>query len=233
MRAAEDVECVMPLSAADIVIPPPVDETPVERPGRTTRRPPKFDPIAPPEPLHQAAYLGNVDELKQILASGTARLEKPAKRGWTPLHFTARYGNAECASVLLAAGASTAAKDIKGSTPLHRAAFSGSIEVMELLLDAGADIEAKDHLGQTPLHTAASSGQIFVIDFLLDRGASQQARDGPLCDGNKPWDVAMVADEVDCAKLLRARQLRRVGSAGGASYLVPRGHPRIPESYRW
>ena len=73
-------------------------------------------------PIHRAAYLGRVSEVKQLLNRG-ALYNAVDSEGRTPLHFARirRYGikNDQVARILIKAGASDfAPHDLHGRTPV-------------------------------------------------------------------------------------------------------------------
>ncbi len=94
---------------------------------------------APDISIHEAAYTGNIEAVKQHLAAGTD-VNAKASRGWTPLHSVATK---EIAELLIAKGADVNAKDKIGGTSLHLAAHSGQKEIVELLIANGANMNAK------------------------------------------------------------------------------------------
>ena len=73
----------------------------------------------PSEDIHQAAYDGNIEAVKQHLDAGA---DVNAKNEWgdgesTPLHYAALNGQKEIAELLIAKGADVNAKDgIGGKT---------------------------------------------------------------------------------------------------------------------
>lgn len=105
--------------------------------------------------LHDAAKKGDVQQLAQCLAVPGANLEVTDCTGSTPLHYAAREGQENTASMLIQAGASLAARDADGCMPLHGAASTGHVGTMRLLLHARSDVCALDHKGNTVLHLAA------------------------------------------------------------------------------
>jgi cytohesin len=133
------------------------------------------------EPIHDAAYLGDVANLKKLLASGVKVDARESLSGYTPLHWA---GTAEVAKVLLKAGAKVDARTISGSTPLH---LAGTAEVAKVLLKAGAKVNARDQNGWTPLHQQAYRGEAGVVEFLLKAGANAKAKNN---DGHTPFDWA-------------------------------------------
>jgi ankyrin repeat protein len=120
------------------------------------------------------------EEMVRRLQRLGAKLDVVDEDNNTPLHLVA---NPEMASLLVASGASLAAKNKYGQTPLHRVIRLGNVHVVARLVEHGADIEAKDSGGNTALLRAMSyNGQSFfydsdvhIIDYLLQRGADIEA----------------------------------------------------------
>ena len=75
---------------------------------------------APDISIHDAAREGNIEAVKQHLATGTDVNTKD-NRGKTSLHRAAEKGHKEIAELLIAAGADLNAKDDDGTTPLDMA----------------------------------------------------------------------------------------------------------------
>eukprot|EP00941_MAST-03F_sp_MAST-3F-sp1_P005002 g5002.t1 len=101
---------------------------------------------------------------------------------WTLLHMYAGASQSNCVADLIAAGASTEARDAQMRTPLHLAARGGfplptnsndniSVSpektVAALVLNR-ARVSARDSKGFTALHYAALAGNVTVIEYLLD-----------------------------------------------------------------
>ena len=87
-------------------------------------------------PLHQAAYKGDVTELKRLLKTGES-VHGLNTEGATPLHWAAFKGQTEAAKVLLRHGADVNAMTKKGSTPLRLATTHKKTEVVALLKQYG------------------------------------------------------------------------------------------------
>ena len=125
---------------------------------------------APDISIHEAAYTGNIEAVKQHLAAGTD-VNAKASRGWTPLHSVATK---EIAELLIAKGADVNAKDKIGGTSLHLAAHSGQKEIVELLIANGANMNAKIEVGkwkdQTSLSLAIQNNQTEIADLLRKHG---------------------------------------------------------------
>ena len=136
----------------------------------TTQQPEPTTTKGPDISIHEAAYTGNIEAVKQHLAAGTDMNAK-ASRGWTPLHSVATK---EIAELLIANGADVNARDKIGGTSLHLAAHSGQKEIVELLIANGANINSKIEVGkwkdQTPLSLAIQNNQIETADLLRKNG---------------------------------------------------------------
>ena len=94
--------------------------------------------------IHDAAYDGNIEVVKQHLAAGTdVNVKEDDGWRWTPLHLAARNGHKEIIELLIAAGAEVNAKtgaDVNaktGTTPLQLAALNGHNETVVLLRKHG------------------------------------------------------------------------------------------------
>ena len=75
--------------------------------------------------IHEAAYKGNIEAVKQHLANGTDVNAKDGA-GFTPLHGAAFLGEKEIVELLIAKGADVNAKAVDGETPLDRATMPDS-----------------------------------------------------------------------------------------------------------
>lgn len=80
----------------------------------------------------------------------------------TPLHFACDRGHVEVVELLIARGASVAARDEEGQTPLHYAVFNDFLDVVRVLSKAGADFEARDNEGKTPVEVAEGETARFL-----------------------------------------------------------------------
>ena len=108
-------------------------------------------PQPPDISIHDAAYEGNVEAVKQHITAGTDVNAKDNVNAAPPLHYAAYSGHKEIAEILITEGADVNAKADKRLTALHKAAQLGHTEVAELLIANGADVNAKDKDGATPL----------------------------------------------------------------------------------
>ena len=125
-------------------------------------------------PLHGAAYSGNLEVVRILIEYNPAYINARDEGGRTPLDWASRGHNFKDGSILrllLEHGAVINMQDQDGWTPLHTASRFGALEVVRVLLEHGADVEAKDNVGETALQFAAEFGQDEVVKFLREHGA--------------------------------------------------------------
>lgn len=126
--------------------------------------------------LHWAAYNGNTEMVRLLLASGANVTMKTRLAGLTPLMMAARIGNADVIQLLVDAKADVAAPNANGTTPLMLTAASGKADAVKLLLDRGAEVNAKDATnGQTALMFAAAQGRVEAVKLLAQQKADLDA----------------------------------------------------------
>jgi len=152
-----------------------------------------------------SAALSGHSKIVEYLLTQKADIAHTDVDGNTPLMMAAMGGRAEpgnvaAVKVLLAAGASAAAKNKKGKAAaelakgegvkslldtkvrsLHDAARTGKLSQLKAAIGSGAKVNGKDKdFGRTALMWAAESGHSRVVSFLLEHGADAklQAEDG-------------------------------------------------------
>ena len=108
-------------------------------------------------PLHVAAYLGNVAQISELLASVECPLSAAAhKKG------SVGVDGLVCA------------KSINGCTPLHVAAAAGQLRAVKVLIAHNQSlVNMQDTAGLTPLAYAATNGHTEVIKCLIAHGANK------------------------------------------------------------
>ena len=88
--------------------------------------------------IHDAAFWGNIEAVKQHLAEG-ADVNAKGEKGETPLHGAAFTGRMEVVELLIENGADVNAKDEDGGTPLD---YAGGV-VADLLRKHGGKTGAE------------------------------------------------------------------------------------------
>lgn len=90
-------------------------------------------PVAPDpaaqEALFRAAASGDIDQIRQLLASGAVGINEVDAEGDGALAWAAMKGQADACQTLAAAGANVSLANAAGRTPLHWAAGSGQVRV--------------------------------------------------------------------------------------------------------
>lgn len=122
-----------------------------------------------------ACQWGDLDAIKELLASAPWLATQADANGFTPLHVAAMWGHCDIAERLLRAGADMNARNRAGMTPLHGAAMADHVDVVHLLLAGKADVKARDGMGNTPLYFAVWDGHRQVVELLLQYGADPLA----------------------------------------------------------
>jgi uncharacterized protein len=123
-------------------------------------------------PLHAAAFAGNLETAKLLLAAGAevnARAGNKFKN--SPLQVSLLTSQLEMARLLIARGADVNQKQEHGFTALQEAALAGSEPLLELLLGAGADVAARADDGRTALDEALRGKHPGAAKLLRERGA--------------------------------------------------------------
>ena len=152
-------------------------------------------------PIHGAAYRGDVEALRRLLAEGVSP-DATDDRAQTPLHCLCRstynggtynggaYNGVLCVKLLIEAGADLEAVDRDGYTPLHLCpARTTNFQIVSLLVEAGANVNAVNNYGSTALHYAyANCDAVYLVELLLAAGASVNVRNA---SGRTPFDTVL------------------------------------------
>lgn len=126
-------------------------------------------------PLHDAAYEGDVNQIRKLIASRADVDACDTVDNNTPLHYAASFGSRKCIKELLKNGAYKNAANSGGDTPLHFAVFSDkstNTACVTELLKAEVNKNAISKSGFTPLHLATHFNRIGCVRELLKEGAN-------------------------------------------------------------
>ncbi|XP_063854781.1 ankyrin-2-like isoform X2 [Scylla paramamosain] len=137
-------------------------------------------------PLMVAAVHGHTQTVKTLLAHGANPLATDGK-GWTALHFAARWGHQQCVEALMHVIPPTPTH-LEAHTPMHTASYHGHVEVLKQLAGVGWSLSARDNHGETPLRCAAAGGYVTAVEWLVQQGADRRVQDKA---GFTPLEVAM------------------------------------------
>jgi ankyrin repeat protein/beta-lactamase regulating signal transducer with metallopeptidase domain len=123
------------------------------------------------EALVNAAEEGDIDLVKEILASGFD-VNTVVEGDGTALIGAARGGQLDMIRLLIEAGAKPDIIANGDGSPLISAARGGYAEIVTTLLGQGANIDLGVPGDGNPLIMAAGEGQVEIVKLLLDRGAN-------------------------------------------------------------
>ena len=117
------------------------------------------------------ATKSNYGPIVKLLVEAGININYQDEQGETALHVAARFGNAECANILLTSSIeSTADTEVKektfGWTPLFVACVDGHLPVVQLLVSWKANLGLLDYSGWTAMEHAALRGHMDIARFL-------------------------------------------------------------------
>jgi ankyrin repeat protein len=154
--------------------------------------------------IHEAAAMGSVRRIAQLLDDDPAAANAWSPDGFQPLGLAAFFGRPEAVELLLARGGevNTHARHPFHVAALHAALAGPQPSIARLLIDAGADVNARQQAGIAPLHETAQNGDLELTQLLLDHGADPSVVDD---QGKTPAATARAhAHEAVAALLERA-----------------------------
>ncbi len=151
--------------------------------------------------IFQAAALGDVAQLRKLLAGNPALTKAFSGDGATALHFACFFNKPEAAEELIRSGADVnmVSRNTMRVTPLHSAAATRNAELVKLILRAGADPNPQQQSGYTALHSAAFHNDAEMARALLDAGADRNLRSD---DGLTAVELATQKNHGDVAAVL-------------------------------
>ncbi|MGA9396811.1 MAG: ankyrin repeat domain-containing protein [Anaerolineaceae bacterium] len=143
----------------------------------------------PSLPVFEAAALGYVNQLKQILEKDPSQANVVGADGFQPLGLACFFNHPECARLLVKSGADVNApsQNAQCISPLHSAAAGRSLEIARLLLEHGVRVDAPQKGGYTALHAAVQNEQLEMVELLLMNGAAPNHHND---SGVSPRDLA-------------------------------------------
>lgn len=127
--------------------------------------------------VFEAAAVGKVDRLRELLDEDPALANAWAEDGYQPLGLASFFGQLEAARLLVERGAevNSASRNEMTVMPLHSAAATGDPEarygLAKLLLEHGADPNARQRDEFTALMAAEAHGDDRLRQLLVQHGA--------------------------------------------------------------
>jgi ankyrin repeat protein len=129
--------------------------------------------------VFEAAAVGDVLRLEDILTADPGAAHAFSGDGWTPLHLAAAFGTPQAVDMLLQHGAQVDAwsQNAARNQPLHAVvALSRIPETIHLLLAHGANPNATQAGGFTPLFSVANANRRDLAEILIRNGAHAHHR---------------------------------------------------------
>jgi ankyrin repeat protein len=165
--------------------------------------------VAVPSRVLLAAYTGQLEVLKSILAADKQAPHERDQYGFTALMWASLSGIVEAVDLLLDAGADVNAVNKRGETALHMACYAANHTVVQSLVTRGAFSSIRGRIdGFLPIHVASFVGPVDSLRMIIedadnDEDALQDvqlaARDR---DGMTPLHLAVIGNRLDNVQLL-------------------------------
>jgi len=152
-------------------------------------------------PIHMAAYFGELDKIKSLVAKDVNVNEKDTA-GFTPLHSAVCGKQIKTTDFLLSNGADANAKDNWGWTPLIWAIWNHDLNTIKLLVDKGAKADVPDEQGFTPLTWATWEQNKDIVKVIISKEPNINTED---TDGCTPLYWAAFSSSNDVFELFLDR----------------------------
>jgi ankyrin repeat protein len=123
--------------------------------------------------VFDAAAVGDVDRLTELLDGDPDLVGAWSGDGFTPLHLASYFDRGGAVRLLLDRGAEVGAtsRNQMKVQPLHSAVAAQSTEIVAALLVAGADPNARQQDDVTPYMAAEQHENTDLVRLLMDHGA--------------------------------------------------------------
>ena len=155
--------------------------------------------------IFEAAALGRVDRIKQLLRDDPSLVSAYAPDGFPPVGLAAFFGHLEAVKALIAAGADihAAARNGLKVQAIHAAVASKNLDIVRAVLEAGADPNAAQQQGFRPMHESGSSGSRELAELLMKYGGDPMLKND---DGKSTPTFAREKGHTELADWLEKRR---------------------------
>ncbi|HUP92357.1 MAG TPA: ankyrin repeat domain-containing protein [Solimonas sp.] len=151
--------------------------------------------------LFEAAALGDVRRVAELVLAAPSALSARSPDGWTALHLACFFGARDAVFVLVGMGAPLDARSENPmqNTPLHACIAGAAGESLSpLVIGLGADVNYVGGSGVGALHLAASRGFEALCRLLLSRGVDANLRTD---EGKTAADIARERGHLSAAAM--------------------------------
>jgi ankyrin repeat protein len=161
--------------------------------------------LGAPIDIFEAAVLGKVERIQEILQASPARASEYAPDGFTPVALAAFFGQPAAVKALIAAGAdvNAAAKNPLKVAALHAAVAGRNMEAIKAVLAAGGDPNAQQQAGFRPMHEAGGQASRVLAELLITHGGDPSLTSD---DGKSAIDYAREKGHGDFADWLATQR---------------------------
>ena len=155
--------------------------------------------------IFEAAALGRVDRIKQLLRENPDLASSYSPDGFPVVGLASFFGHLDAARTLIAAGANihAAATNALKVQAIHAAVASRNIEIVRAVLEAGADPNAAQQQGFRPIHEAGNNGNRELAELLMRYGADPSLKND---DGKTAISLAREKGHTEFANWLENRR---------------------------
>ncbi|XP_046563593.1 putative ankyrin repeat protein RF_0381 [Haliotis rubra] len=160
--------------------------------------------------LHAECREGNLNNVRKLLTTNTANVNKMGLYGWTPLLASAWSGDTDVLDCIMYKGGDVSAVDDGGDNVLHVACNGGHDHMVKYIISLNVvDVNCRGQHGRTPVMVAALGGHRRMMTSLLNEGANLACVDD---DGNTMLHVACCGGDVETVKYVLSRGSTHVDS---------------------
>ena len=155
--------------------------------------------------IFEAAALGRVDRIKQLLRDDPSLASAYAPDGFPAVGLAAFFGHLDAVKALIAAGADihAAAKNGLKVQAIHAAVASKNLDIVRTVLEAGADPNAAQQQGFRPMHESGSTGSRELAELLMKYGGDPALKND---DGKSTITLAREKGHAEFADWLEKRR---------------------------
>lgn len=154
--------------------------------------------------LFEAAALGRVDRIEQLLNAEPTLASAHSPDGFSAVSLAAFFGRLDAVKTFIAAGADLHAPATNGLKvqAIHAAVASRNLEIVRALLEAGANPNAPQQQGFRPMHESGSTGNRELAELLMQYGGDPTLGND---DGKSTIALAREKGHADFADWLEKR----------------------------